>query len=146
MGVEFAGYEVGVGQDFFVEWDRSLDAFYYEAVQGAVHSGYGFGTVVAVGDYFCDQGIVVGGDYRVGVAGRVHPYAGAAGDAKGGDATGAGDEGFGGFGVDAAFDGVAPKFDGAENVGEFFSGGYADLGFYQVHAGDHFGDGMFDLD
>ena len=93
--------------------DRGLDSFYYEAFEGAIHTGYGFGAVVAVGDYFGDQGIVVGRNDRVGVAGGVNSYAGATGDAEGGDASRAGDEGFGIFGVDAAFDGVAAKFDGA---------------------------------
>src|SRR5580658_9108096 len=54
VGVEFAGYEVGVGKDFFVEGDGGLDAFYYEAFERAVHSGNGFGAVVAVSNYFGD--------------------------------------------------------------------------------------------
>ena len=41
---------------------------------------------------------------------------------------------------------MAAKFDRAENVGEDFSGGYADLGFHQVNAGDHFGYRVLDLD
>src|SRR5271154_179718 len=138
MGVEFPGDEIRVRQYFFVQRDRRLDAFDDKAVERAIHSGDGFGAVVAVGDYFGDQRIVVGRNHRVGVAGSVHANAGAAGNAEGSDATRGRDKGLGIFGVDA-------KFDGAQDVGESFSGGYADLGFYQVYAGDHFGDGMFDL-
>src|SRR5277367_2226057 len=145
MSVEFPGDEIRVRQDFFVQRDGGLDALYYETFEGTVHSGYGFGAVVAVGDYFGNQRIVIRRDHRVGVAGGVHANARAAGNAEGGDATRGGDKGLGIFGVNAAFDGVAAKFDGAEYVRKLFTRSYANLRFHQVHAGDHFGDRMFDL-
>src|SRR5580704_17423828 len=128
-----------------MERDGGFDALDHEAVEGTVHSRYGFGAVVAVGDYFGDQRIVIRRDDRVGIACRVHTDARTAGNAEGGNTSGAGDKSFRVFGVDAAFDGMAGKFDGAEDVGEFFPGGYADLRFYQVHTGDHCGYGMLHL-
>jgi hypothetical protein len=57
-----------------------------------------------------------------------------------------GNEGLGVLGIDAAFDGVAAKVHGPGGVVELFARGDANLGLDQVHAGDHLGDGMLDLD
>ena len=37
-----------------MERDGGFYSFYYEALEGAIHTGYGFGAVVAVGYYFGD--------------------------------------------------------------------------------------------
>ena len=76
---------------------------------------------------------------------RIDADAGAAGRMPGGDAPGRGHEVVGVFGVDAAFDGMAPELDVLLLEAELFAGGDAYLLLHDVDAGDHFGDRMFDL-
>ena len=51
-GVDFAGNEVGMGQDFLVQRDGGIDSFHHEHVQGPAHACHGFVAVCAIGDQF----------------------------------------------------------------------------------------------
>ena len=145
VGVEFAGREVGVGEDALVQRERGLDALDDEHLQGPAHAGDGFGAVASANDELGDQRIVVGRDDGIGMSGGVHAHAGAAGNLECGDAAGRRDEGLGVFGIDAALDGVAAEVHRSGGVFEFLARGDADLGLDQVHVGDHLGDRMLDL-
>ena len=126
-----------------------------EGVQGG-------GAVLAPGDDLGDHRVVAGGDLQALQQGRVHPDA-AAGclDLVAGGAWPLGGAGqlvqqqdlSGGrqevllrdLGVDARLHRVSGEHDVVLADGEFLAGGDADLPFDEVDAGDHLGDGVFDL-
>ncbi len=111
VGVEVAGCEIGIGKDALVQRQRGLDSLDDEHFQSAAHARDGLGAVATAHDELGDQRIVVGRDHGVGMGRGIHAHAGAAGNLEGGDAAGRGHEGIGIFGIDAALDAVAAKFD-----------------------------------
>ena len=48
--VNLSGAEIGVGQDFAVQWNRGVDTFYDEHFQSSRHAGDSFCTVFAAHD------------------------------------------------------------------------------------------------
>ena len=140
--------------DVFEERDVGFDAADAEFAEGAVHAGASFGKVSAPGGDFDEERVVERGDDGTAVgAGAIEADAEAGGGAIGLNFAVVGDEAVGGiFGGDAALKGGAME-------GDFVLGGEVHLGAVQgealgdldlavndINAGDHLGDGVFDLD
>ena len=146
--------ETRVPDDVFEEQDVGLDAADAELAQGAIHAMAGaFERGVPGGDLH-QQGVVIGRERRAGVGcAAVQTDAEAGRRAVGGQLAVVGREIiFGVFGGDAALDGRTVERDVAllgkrkRRRVQRMPLGDADLGLHQVDSGDHFGDGVLDLD
>src|SRR4029078_13159056 len=94
---------------------------------------------------FADHRVVMWNHDRIGLHGRIHPDAEAAGRTISRDQSWRRSELFGIFGVNAALEAMACDSDLGLLEGERLSVGQRDLLFDEVDAGDHFRDGMLDL-
>lgn len=130
-----------------MEGDSRFDWTDFKLVEGAEGScDRGF-SGLCVDDELADHRIVVWGDAVSGGDMGVDADSEASGGAVGFDESGAGAEVLGVvLGVDAALDRVAFDLDVFLLVGELLSRGDLDGGFNDVHACDHLGDRVLDLD
>src|SRR3972149_3363696 len=130
-----------------VEGDTGLDADDAKFLQRAPHAQDGFAARLAPADQFGDQGIVIWRDLGAFVHAGVdaHTWTGRYGEAR--DATGGGHEVVERIlGRDAALDRPAVDLDIVLHVAQWAATRDADLLLDDVHAGDHFRDGVLDLE
>src|SRR6185369_5354707 len=101
---------------------------------------------VAVHDDLADHRVVVGRYEVVGVDVRIDPHTGPARSVPHGDAPRRRNELVWILGIDSAFDRMAAQHDVALREWQLLAGRHHDLRLDNVHAADHLGDGMLDLD
>src|SRR5271168_559270 len=146
-GVDFAAYEIGVYEQPPEEAQVRLDAGQRVFIEGAAEAGDGLSAVGSPGDQFAEQGIVIRGHDPAGIDAVVEANAGARGDAARDDFARRREEIVAGvFSVNAALDGVAAQLDILLAQAQRLAGRDAHLHFDQVEPGNHFRDGMLDLE
>src|SRR5690606_11543163 len=132
-----ARLEAAVAHDPLLQGDVGLDAVDDHLAQGHAHAADRGLAVRTVHDQLADHRIVVRRDAIALVDVRVHAHGGGAGRTDGLAQAGAGHEGVGILGGDAAFDRVAVEHDVRLLQGQLAAGGDGELLAYQVDAGDH---------
>src|SRR3990172_3867468 len=135
-----------VQQQFPVQREVGLDALHDHFRQRDPHAADRLVPRGAVGDDLADHRIVVRRNRVALIDVGIDAYAGTARGMVSGDVSRGRREIERVFGVDAAFDRMAARFDLPLALPELFAGRDADLLLHDVDAGDHLGHRMFDLD
>ncbi len=134
-------------QNALVQRDGRINSLHHEHAQGSLHASGSLGSVGPPSDQLRDQRIVVWRDYTFLVGGRVYADAGSARKIQTSDLARRGDEGIWMLGVDPALDRVTAQLNGPrQNLVEPLAARNQDLALDQIDSGDHFSDGMLDLD
>ena len=154
FGIALSFTEGLVGQNIGDKGDIGFYTAHAGFAQGAQGFVAGAGEGIVAAGNFHQQGVVIRRDFRAGIAvSAVQTDAEAAGGTVGGDFSGVRGEIVGRvLGGHAALDGVAPGLDvllaGDADFGvtQRLARGDQQLGAHQIHARNHFGDGVFHLD
>src|SRR5205807_4156176 len=110
--IDPSGAEVGVGENLAMEGNAGVHALDDKHLQRARHTGDRLVTIPSADDQLCNQRIVVRGNDPLGIGGGVDTHASPSRWMEGGNFSGGRRELLGMFGVNAAFDGVAPVHNG----------------------------------
>ena len=87
LRIEFAGAEFLILEDFAVQGNRGVDSLDDEHPQSPLHALHSLFAIFSVSDDLGDERIVIRRDDSLGVLGRVHADAVAAGHIEDGDLT-----------------------------------------------------------
>ncbi len=145
MDVQAAGLESRVVEDFLVQRHVGLDALDYHFRQRISHARHRRGAILAMGNDFADERIVIRRHGVTGINMAVDPDARTAGRMPQPDGAGGRDKALGVLGVDAAFDGVAADLHVLLPDIELLARRDQQLRLDDVDAGDHLGHRMLDL-
>src|SRR6266849_6067136 len=152
-GRDFAGAKLGMVHDIFDERDIRLHAANAEFAKGAIHALAGFGKIRAPGGDFDKQRIVVGSEHRPGIGSTAIETNS---ESRGGTVRGnfpvvGGKVVLGVLSRHAALEGSAIEWNifllrqGNRRFVQLVALRDKNLRTHQVDAGDHFGDGVLDL-
>ena len=142
----FAAHKRWFSQRQFVEWQDCGHAFDHVIAQRSLHSPQRFVASRAPGDEFRQHRIVIWWDDRAEFHAAIHAHTVATWLAVGRDRAKRGAKsGARIFGVNPAFNRMPTQYHIILGKPEFFALGHPQLRLHQIHARDHFGDGVFDL-
>ena len=142
----FATHKRRFSQRQCVEWQDCGHALDHVIAQRSLHPPQRFVASRAPGDEFRQHRIVIWWDDRAEFHAAIHAHTVAGWLAVGRDRAQCwAKSGARIFGVDPAFDGVTAQYHIILAEPEFFALGHAQLRLHQIHARDHFGNSVFDL-
>src|SRR6266850_5756226 len=145
VSIKLPRRKVRISQNPPMQWYGSLDAFYDEHLERALHTPYGLGPVAPFDDQLGNHRIVVWRNDGVRVCRRIHTDSRASWRLERRDSSRRRHERHRVLGVDPALNSMPGRNDRAGGVLHFFSGGNANLGLDQVHSRDQFRHRMLHL-
>src|SRR5208282_5975339 len=144
-GVEIPCLKIRVGHNLLMNRNRSGDALNDEHFESPAHAADGFVAVFAVHHKLGNEGIIIGGNHRLGVGCRVNPHAGATGFVEDRYLPRGGGKSLRVFSADAAFDGVSAQPNRLALERHVPARRNQDLMLYQIQPRHHFSYRMLHL-